>query len=127
MAKHENRICIYCNKEYTPRTGNQKTCGAEECQIKLRDRNSALAKIRNKERIIKRKPKRTVKDKSVCKGCKYVIPQNYTFNDLRGACDYAEMTGQSRLKIELENGGFRTDYCPCYKKGERERRKVYPI
>jgi hypothetical protein len=85
------------------------------------------AKIRNKEKAMKRKPKRTVKDKRVCEGCTYAMPRSLGICDLRGACDYAEMTGHSRLKVELENGGFRTDYCPCYEKGERRRRKVNPI
>lgn len=128
MAKYENRKCIYCNKEYTPRVGNQKTCGAEECKNKLKNKASLDAYFRNRALTEKAMPKpRTVKEDHVCKGCMYAIPQNFTDCDLRGTCDYARMTGHSRLKIEMENGGYRTDSCPCYEKGKWRRRKVQPI
>ena len=68
-----------------------------------------------------------MKDEKVCKGCKYKMPERYCYTDLRSACDYAERTGQSRLKIEMENGGYRTDSCPCYEKGQRSRGKKMGI
>ena len=68
-----------------------------------------------------------MKKRSVCKGCKYLIPDDYTYTDLRNACDYAERTGNSRLIIENENGGYSKDSCPCYEKGRRRRGKKMGI
>jgi len=128
MRKFENRKCIYCGNEYTPRTGNQKTCGAEECQYKLK-RKVCLDIYYRKQEAAKKKARKivTVKKKSVCNGCKYLIPSNYTYSELQNACDYAEMTGKSRLMIEMENGGYRKDSCPCYEKGNRGRGKKVNI
>jgi len=83
MRKFENRKCIYCGNEYTPRTGNQKTCGAEECQYKLK-RKVCLDIYYRKQEAAKKKARKivTVKKKSVCNGCKYLIPSNYTYSEL---------------------------------------------
>jgi len=126
MRNFENRKCIYCGKEFAPRTGNQKTCGAQECQKKLKRKVCLDVYYRNRELAKKEEHKIiTVKDKGVCDGCKYLIPSNYGYTELQSACDYAEMTGKSRLVIELKNGGYRSDSCPCYDKGKRGRgRKV---
>lgn len=124
MRKFENRKCIYCGNEFTPRTGNQKTCGAEECQDKLK-RKVCLDIYYRKQETAKKKARKivTVKEKCVCDGCRYKMPSKYGYSELQNACDYAEMTGRSRLKIEMENGGYSNDSCPCYEKGKRGRRR----
>ena len=128
MREFKNRKCIYCDKEFTPRTGNQKTCGAEECQSKLKRKICLDVYYKNRELAKKKAPKiSTVKKKSVCKGCKYLIPDNYTYTELRNCCDYAEMTGKSRVKIEMENGGYSKDSCPCYEKGKRGRGRTMSV
>ena len=55
------------------------------------------------------------------------MPERYCYTDLRNACDYAETTGHSRLKVEIKNGGYRKDSCPCYEKGNRGRGKKVDI
>ena len=65
-----------------------------------------------------------VKKASVCKGCKYLI-NHHTYSSFNNTCDYMTQTGQSRLKIEMKNGGFKTDSCVCYEKKQgRGRRKA---
>jgi len=54
-----------------------------------------------------------VKDKAVCKGCKYHMAGT-TYPELKGYCSYMDKTGHSRLKTELENGGYKKDSCICY-------------
>ena len=122
--KFENRKCIYCGNEYTPRTGNQKTCGAEECQYKLK-RKVCLDIYYRKQEAAKKKARKivTVKKNGVCDGCRYKIPSKYGYSELQNTCDYAGMTGRSRLKVEMENGGYRQDSGPCYEKGKRGRRR----
>ena len=62
-----------------------------------------------------------MKDKGVCNGCKYRInTSNGAY--LKGCCDYMEQTGKSRIVIELQNGGIKTDSCICYEKGRRKSR-----
>lgn len=121
MRNFKNRKCIYCGKEYAPRTGNQKTCGAEECQKKLKRKTCLGVYYRNREWANKNKII-TVKQKGVCDGCKYLMPISY---GLSNACNYVEMTGKSRLKIEMDNGGYSNDSCPCYEKKGRERTGKY--
>lgn len=62
-----------------------------------------------------------MKKKSVCKGCEY-YKEHASYTNLRGICDYIEVTGHSRLVVERQNGGYRTDTCLCWKKKERKRR-----
>lgn len=54
-----------------------------------------------------------MKDKGVCKGCKYFKEHNQNPYFV-GICDFAEMTGRSRIMIEMENGGIKQDGCICY-------------
>lgn len=56
-----------------------------------------------------------MKDKKVCTGCMYKLGRT-TSSLLQGTCGYITKTGRSRLKIERENGGYKTDSCICYKK-----------
>lgn len=126
MANFKEKKCIYCNNDFTPRTGNQKTCGSEECQQKLHLETGMKQYYRRMGTKPKEKPtKKTVKNKSVCEGCKYHI-EKCSFIDLNGSCDFENQTGRSRLKIEIENGGYRTDACVCYVAGDRRGRKVQP-
>ncbi len=62
-----------------------------------------------------------VKKPSVCKGCKYLVDK-HTYSNFNQTCNYMEMTGHSRLKVELENGGFQVDSCVCYEKKTRKGR-----
>lgn len=62
-----------------------------------------------------------MKNKSVCKGCKYHVNKSSTpfFNN---TCDYMGQTGKSRLVVEMQNGGAKQDSCICYEAGRRKRR-----
>lgn len=123
MGNFKKKICVYCNKEYMPRTGNQKTCGSEECRKKLNRKLGLDAYYRNRELAEKKRKKIiTVKKESVCRGCKYhqKISGTMSINNL---CRYMDMTGHSRLKVEYENGGYKEDSCVCYEKGNNRRRK----
>ena len=62
---------------------------------------------------------RGVKKQSVCKGCRYYIDKS----PAKGQCGYMEATKQSRLKVELENGGYKEDSCVCYEKKQGKGRK----
>lgn len=62
-----------------------------------------------------------MKNPGVCKGCKHYVSRQWT-TDLKRYCNYLEHTGQSRLVIERENGGYKTDSCICYEAGKRKRR-----
>lgn len=62
-----------------------------------------------------------VKKPSVCKGCKYRV-EKHTYQSFNQTCNYIEVTGHSRLKVELENGGFKEDSCVCYEKKTRRGR-----
>lgn len=64
-----------------------------------------------------------MKKKNVCKGCKYHI-EKCQLNIFIGSCDYATMTGKSRLLIERANGGYQKDRCICREEGERERERI---
>ena len=70
--------------------------------------------------------KNCVKDKGVCEGCEYFITYDQ-LNAFVGTCDYATLTGKSRLVKEMENGGFKKDSCICYKKGTYHKEKVRPM
>lgn len=59
-----------------------------------------------------------MKEKSVCKGCEYLIGKGNGAL-LEGTCNYCYETGKSRVLIERENGGVRTDSCICYKRGKK--------
>lgn len=65
-----------------------------------------------------------MKKPSVCKGCKYRMGRQNS--DLKDVCNYIEITGRSRLVIERENGGYKTDSCICYEAGEKKRRGKPP-
>lgn len=62
-----------------------------------------------------------MKDPNVCKGCKHLTIRK-SASDLKRCCDYMEHTGRSRLVIERENGGYKTDSCICYEAGSAKRR-----
>lgn len=118
---YKDKTCIYCNRIYIPLSGSQKTCGAEACKNKLHiNYNSRRTKPKEKPTA------KTVKNKNVCEGCKYHI-EKCSFIDLNGSCDFENQTGRSRLKIELDNGGYRTDACICRVEGNRKARNVQPI
>lgn len=63
-----------------------------------------------------------MKQPNVCKGCKHLINRKNA-TDLKRFCDYMENTGKSRLVIEMQNGGYKTDSCICYEEGIAKRRK----
>lgn len=63
-----------------------------------------------------------VKKAGVCKGCKYYIEKSTTIS-VRGICGYMDATGSSRLKVELESGGYKSDSCVCYEKKQGRRKK----
>jgi hypothetical protein len=54
-----------------------------------------------------------MKDKKVCEGCKYYKKHN-TNPYFVGICDFLDMTGKSRIAIEMQNGGTKHDSCVCY-------------
>jgi hypothetical protein len=62
-----------------------------------------------------------MKNKGVCKGCKYYQKKS-SMPIFNNTCDYMGQTGRSRLKIELDNGGVKKDSCICYEAGKRTRR-----
>ena len=66
-----------------------------------------------------------MKNKDVCIGCKYHV-KTCTKVVFKNICDYAEMTGKSRLVKEMQNGGYKEDSCICYEKGRRKNRIVTP-
>lgn len=116
MSKYKSKKCIYCGNEFTPRTGNQKTCGAQECQMKLKRKVCLDAYYRNRELAEKKRKKIvTVKKESVCNGCKYYQKVSGTMS-LYNICTYMDATGKSRLKVEYDNGGYKEDSCVCYEK-----------
>ncbi len=49
----ENKTCIYCEKEYTPKGSSQKVCGDFLCKVRLREatmkRNKAKARAKYAE------------------------------------------------------------------------------
>ena len=47
-----------------------------------------------------------MKNPGVCKGCKHYVTRQWS-TDLKRFCNYIEHTGQSRLVIERENGGYK--------------------
>lgn len=61
-----------------------------------------------------------VKKAGVCKGCTYSIERD-TSTTVRNTCGYMAKTGHSRLKVELENGGYKQDSCVCYEKKQARR------
>lgn len=63
-----------------------------------------------------------MKDPEVCKGCKYRISKSASAS-LEGACNYADVNQKSRLIIEMQNGGYKTDSCICKEKGKRRRKE----
>lgn len=105
--------CIYCGKEFKPKVRNQKTCGGELCKQKLCAEAKRIWSANNR----KSKPKEptiiTEKKAGVCRGCVYY--KNHVNSKM---CDYLSMEGHSRLIVERENGGYKTDSCICYKKEE---------
>lgn len=62
-----------------------------------------------------------MKNKNVCKGCKYLLDRQ-DLGLLKGACDYCASTGQSRVALEMQNGGIKKDSCICYDSGEKRRK-----
>lgn len=66
-----------------------------------------------------------MKNIGVCKGCRHRATQSW-IAALKNTCNYLENTGKSRLVIERENGGYKTDSCICYEAGPRRRRGKKP-
>lgn len=60
-----------------------------------------------------------LKNKEVCKGCKYLLSSNA---EPKSVCNYLEATGHSRIMVERANGGVKADSCCCYDAGSRERK-----
>lgn len=64
-----------------------------------------------------------MKNKGVCEGCIY-------YKSLRDApmlgkiCDFASMTGKSRIVIERENGGIKHDSCICKDTSKGDKKKA---
>jgi hypothetical protein len=61
-----------------------------------------------------------MKNKSVCKGCKYYIVDCYP-PIFKNSCDYLHQTGKSRIVVEMENGGVKANSCVCYEAGRYKR------
>ena len=64
-----------------------------------------------------------MKKNGVCKGCKHRVTKSWCAAAFNNTCNYLENTGKSRLVIERENGGYKTDSCICYEAGPRMRRR----
>ena len=62
------------------------------------------------------------KNRKVCEGCKYRYERN-AFPLLAGGCNYMGATGESRMRVEEENGGFQKDSCCCYEEGKNKKNK----
>ena len=62
-----------------------------------------------------------MKNKAVCKGCKYHMAGT-TYPFLNNSCNYMDKTGHSRIKAELESGGYKKDSCICYE-GKSKRQQ----
>ena len=58
-----------------------------------------------------------IKNKSVCKGCKYVRENTHDSLE-KHTCIYCIVNGKSRLLIEQKNGGYKKDSCICYEAGK---------
>lgn len=54
-----------------------------------------------------------LKSVEVCKGCKYLLKGQ---TELKNTCNYLEITGHSRVLVEMEHGGVKADSCCCYEK-----------
>jgi hypothetical protein len=64
-----------------------------------------------------------MKDKGVCDGCKYHIVKDRSLSrQFDDTCQYLDVEGKSRLMVEMNNGGYRTDSCCCYEAGKTVRR-----
>jgi hypothetical protein len=66
-----------------------------------------------------------MKNRKVCRGCKYHVAKSYS-QPYNGTCNYCLAEGRSRLMIERKNGGYKTDSCVCYEKGEPVNIRVSP-
>ena len=63
-----------------------------------------------------------MKNKDVCKGCKYAI--RYSGQHYYSMCGYGDATGKSRIIVENANGGIKKDSCICYESGKRRRKAI---
>ena len=64
-----------------------------------------------------------MKDKGVCEGCMY--HKSLRDTPMLGMfCDFAEMTGRSRMIIEQNNGGIKQDGCICKTEKTRKKKQV---
>ena len=61
--------------------------------------------------------KEGTKNPEVCKGCRYHQKRSDTMS-INNLCRYMDVTGQSRLKVEYDNGGYKEDSCVFYEKGK---------
>lgn len=122
-------ICKICRKTFVAKRSDAIYC-SRECHKIGTTQNEREYRLRKKEE--NRKPEQppekvqTSKNPGVCKGCKYHISKG-TYNAFDDSCDYVTLTGHSRLVVELEHGGFKTDSCVCYEKGRHRYREKQPI
>lgn len=100
--------CIWCKKEITEK--KRKVYCSKTCYEAARRKGTAAI-----ENI---KPDVILKKKEVCKGCRYLFKGQ---SELRNTCNYIEMTGNSRMLIEIANGGIKSDSCCCYEEKGRSR------
>jgi len=66
-----------------------------------------------------------MKDSKVCNGCKYSVKKNY-YHSFDNSCEYCLVNGHSRTSVERKNGGYKTDSCVCYEKGEPIKVRTSP-
>lgn len=104
--------CKICGKHITAE--RRKSYCSNECYLKSKIEERKKPK---NERI---NPGAALKNKDVCKGCRYLLSGQGT--DLKNTCNYAEVTGHSRIMVERANGGVKADSCICYEAGSRERK-----
>jgi hypothetical protein len=121
------KVCVICGKQFWAYRPQMRYC-CKKCQkagqIKMHaewvaKQKAELEKAGNKKRCI-------IKDKSVCKGCKYNIVK-CQFHIFNNTCDYLSQTGRSRIVVEMENGGIKADSCICYEKGPYREHGKQPI
>lgn len=119
-ANRHTTVC--CSKECTKKRDN-----AQSNELHRRKRSAAKAAVRKKTKSLEESANEAaIKKQSVCKGCKYHIT-NGNVATFRNTCDYLEQTSKSRIVVEMENGGVKTDSCICYEAGRHKKIGSQPI
>ena len=66
-----------------------------------------------------------MKNEGVCAGCKYVAYPATSHSCFKSVCNYSADKGQSRLVVERQNGGYKTDSCVCYEPKKKRRKNKF--